>query len=242
VRARLEAVHFGGGQYPRLAAVLALTARRHAPDWDVRVQQIPPHNLRAATGSDSHAANHHKLQAWERIAASAPDGARVLLVDADTFVTGPLDGIWEQAFDVAYTARDAARYPLNAGVIALRVGPETRAFMAAWLAQDALFLRDREAAHTWRQRYGGQNQASLGAILEAGVHTGRGLHLVALPCAEWNCEDTTWARFGPATRIVHVKSALRLDAFDVARTPKTRTLAAMWRALDAEARATEAAA
>jgi hypothetical protein len=232
---RLESVYFGGGQYGRLAAVLAHTARRYCPAWDVNVRRIEPHTLRAASGNASDADNHHKLTEWRRIVAEAPDGARILLVDADTFVTAPLDPLWDRAFDVAYTARASSPFPLNAGVVAIRVGPESRRFMAAWLARDAAFLADTELRRPWRKRYGGMNQASLGALLESGQSETLGVSIAALPCAEWNCEDTSWATFDPTvTRIVHVKSGLRMAVFNiVAGTPKTRLLARIWREIDA---------
>lgn len=245
MRPRLFSVYFGGPatQYPRLAAVLRLTAQRHAPDWDIDVERIEPPSFRAASGNESDAANHWKLQHWTRAVMQSPDGARLLLVDADTFVTGALDALWDHAFDVAYTARpEGARYPLNAGVVAVRVSDDSRAFVAEWLAHDALFLKDREAHRAWRKKYGGMNQASLGAVLESGVAARLGLDVAALPCAIWNAEDTAWETVGPETRIVHVKSALRMMVFGMLSQARLRPLARMWKDLDAEAQAAGAAA
>lgn len=236
MRPRLEAVFFGDGQYPRLARALALSAQRHCPGWDVNVRRIDPH-VRAASGNEADAANHHKLCEWRRLVEGAHDGARILLVDADTFVTAPLDSLWEREFDLAYTVRDASRsrFPLNAGVVAVRVGPATRRFMDAWSERDAAFLRDIEARGPWRQRYGGQNQASLGAILESGLAAALGLKVATLPCLEWNAEDTSWERFNPAvTKIVHVKGALRMAVFGIASSQHVRPLARMWRDLDTQ--------
>ena len=229
---RLESVFFGSGQYPRLARVLEHTARRHSPGWEVRVRRVDPGALRAASGSQSHADNAWKLRCWRDIVAQVDIGAELLLVDVDTFVTGPLDPLWDLEFDVAYTARSEARFPLNAGVLAARVGPGARRFFDAWVELDSAFLRDAEAHRPWRQRYGGMNQASLGALLEGGA---AGARVVALPCAVWNCEDTCWERFDPAaTRIVHVKSALRMAVFGIASAPRVRKLARLWLELERE--------
>lgn len=242
MRPRLEAVWFRSTshQYQRLARVLEHTARRHCRDWEIAVRQVDPPTERASTGSGADAANHRKLAEWAAAATRAPEGARLLLVDADTFVAGPLDDLWDRDFDLAYTVRTASRFPLNGGVVALRVGQGTRAFLAGWLEQDRLFLRDSAARRPWRARYGGQNQAALGAVLEGGLAGSLGLRVAELPCRVWNCEDTSWARFGPETRIVHVKSALRMTAFGLASFPAVRPLARMWRELEAEA--SEAAA
>ena len=42
-----------------------------------------------------------------------------------------------------------------------------RLFFDRWLARDREFLLDAEARAPWRRTYGGQNQASLGALLES---------------------------------------------------------------------------
>jgi hypothetical protein len=245
VNRRLVSFYFGGGQYERLAAVLEMTARRHCPDWSIEVLRIDPPALRAASGRDSDAANHYKLARWVQACHEARDGEQLLLVDADTFVNAPLDPLWDGMFDFGYTVRPSdARYPLNAGVIAVRAGGPARRLMDAWLAQDAVFLEDAEALRPWRARYGGMNQASLGALLDTGVAFAVGAGIALLPCLEWNCEDSTWERFdAERTRIVHVKSGLRQAALgDWPARPKTRELASMWRALDVQARHAQAGA
>lgn len=235
-RPRLESVYFGEGQYPRLARVLDYTARTHCPGWDVRVRRLDGHTLRAASGSESHAHNHHKLQAWCAAVRDAPHGTPILLVDTDTFVVAPLDPLWDTPFAFAYTVRAASKYPLNGGVVAVRAGHASRALMEAWLEKDALFLRDAEAHRPWRMKYGGINQASLGAVLETGGVSDHAL-VVGLPCLEWNCEDTCWERFGPATRVVHVKSALRMAVFGIASAARLRPLVAAWRRAEQAAEA-----
>lgn len=231
-------------QYRRLADVLALTARRHCGDaWEVVVERIPEPVLRGPRSSDSEAANHRKLGHWAEVVAEQPDGRPVLLVDADTFVLGDLSPLWDRRFHIAITEREhASRYPLNAGVVAARACPSVRLFFDRWLARDREFLLDAEAHKPWRQRYGGMNQSSLGSMLESATPGALGLHIERLPCQVWNCEDSSWAVAGPETRIVHVKSALRMAVFQIlAAAPAWRGLAQQWLRLDAEARETVAA-
>jgi len=234
VTPRLVSVWFtgtgGGTEFQRMAAVLEHTARRHNPGWDVRVQAVPPTTVRAATGSESHAANWHKLRLWRDAVLAAPEGAPVLLVDADTFVTGPLDPLWEIPFDVAFTARKAARFPLNGGVVAVRATVAGKRFMQRWAEVDDQFLHDTPAAAPWRRVYGGYNQASLGCMLASP----EGARVVGVPCLVWNCEDTCWDQFDPAvTRVVHVKSALRMRIFGhpnicMKATKGVQGLAGLW--------------
>ncbi len=223
-------------QYPRLARVLEHTARRHCPGWRVDVRKIGEPSEHGRLGRFQ-GDNHRKLEEWARAVDEAPDGSGVLLLDADTFVNAPLDDLWSLDFDVAYTVRPAgARLPINAGVVAVRTGDLSRRFMRAWLATDAWFLRDVEAQKPWRKRYGGQNQSSLGYALESLRGFEEQFRALALPCEEWNCEDLCWRSYAPSTRIVHVKSALRMSIFNlgVSGDPAVRRLADEWRRLERE--------
>jgi hypothetical protein len=79
--------------------------------------------------------------------------------------------------------------------------------MAKWRTVNHQMMNDRQLRDRWR-RYAGINQRALGSMLER--QCGDFGHLLQLPCAEWNCEDSAWASFDPnVTRIIHVKSALR---------------------------------
>jgi hypothetical protein len=199
----------------------------------VSIRRIGACGLRTGGQGQAAADNSWKLAEWARIVRDAPDGARVLLVDSDTAVTGSLDELWAHPFDVAITTRPkGSRFPLNAGVVAVRVSPATRAFMDEWLREDREMLAHPARLRPWRQRYGGQNQASLGAVLERGGH---GLDVARIPCEVWNAEDDSWHTFGPDTRILHVKGALRLAVFSMDPERATfRAAAAAWRAAERE--------
>ncbi len=110
--------------------------------------------------------------------------------------------------------------------------------MAEWQAENTRLFRDPQARTRWSARYAGQNQAALGCLLERGVPQALGVRLAQLPCAEWNCEDSSWPRFNPrVTRILHVKSQLHRELFrKVSQRPDLRPLVDCWRAREAEAR------
>lgn len=209
---RLESPWFGdpGSIYARMARVLDHTARRHSPGWEVNVRHVEPPPLPGVQREAKFVANTQKLDLWCRTVAEAPLGDRICLIDGDTFLVNGLDDVWEADFDLAFTVRDYI-IPFNAGVVFVRVTPGTRAFMERWRAENAAMYADVPYHMQWKEKYGGMTQASLGRVLEAGGH---GLDLRALPCAEWNCEDSCWGGFDPArTRIVHVKSGLRRLVF-----------------------------
>lgn len=241
----LYAAWFEGNsdQYARLAAVLELTARRHCPGWEVCVERISEPVLRGPRSSDSEAANHRKLARWAEVVGLQPHGRPVLLLDADTFIRGDLSGLWSIPFDLAVTEREAdCRYPLNGGAVACRVSSRVLPFFDAWHRRDREFLLDADARQPWRHQFGGQNQASLGCLLSGALPATMGLHVDRIPCRTWNCEDSAWALAGPETRIVHVKSALRMAVFrQLAPAKAWRGLADEWHRLDAEAREAVAA-
>lgn len=239
-RPRLEACFFGdsAGQWQRLARVLEFSARKHCPGWDVNVRRIEPTPRQSPLGIPSHVHNTQKMDAWRDVIAASANGDRVLLIDADTMVLRSLDGLWERDFDIAYTVKLAERFPFNSGVVFVRVTPASRAFVDAWQAENARLLEDPTEHQRWRARFGGVNQAALGAMLTNGIVDRLGLRVLKVPCLEWNCEDSSWARYDPrVTRIVHIKASLRRATFSrgLATNQKVRQLVNIWAALEREA-------
>jgi hypothetical protein len=227
----------GATIWPRLARVLAYTASQHCPGWDVQIQATTPAPLKSALGIISHVHNTQKMEHWYEAVQRAPDGARLLLIDADTMILRSLDDVWTgEFFDYAYTTKKS-KYPFNSGVVFLRVSDRTRAFMKTWRDENVRMLGDRVHHQVWRRKYGGINQAALGFALESSLTAG--LTVRQLPCLEWNCEDNSWPSFDPAvTRIVHLKSALRRAALSIGpNLPVHRPLVTRWRRLEREATA-----
>jgi hypothetical protein len=231
---QLRACYFGqDGPFHRMAHVLAYSAYQHCPTWDIEVRHISPRPLVSALGIASHVHNTQKMEYWADAVAAAPDGACLLLIDADTVILQPLDDIWHQPFDVAYTTKQS-RFPFNSGVVLVRVSPASRRFIETWRGENLRMLGDRLHHQEWRKRYGGINQASLGYALEHQLT--KHLRLLELPCVEWNCEDSAWRDFSPTrTRIVHVKSALRRAIFQMTVTDEAvRPLIKLWQDLEAK--------
>lgn len=242
----LYSVYFVGqgpnaGFYRRLANVLRYTAGAHCPDWDIRiVQTTAVLDAYPAFGTNrvSHTftSNTHKLDHWNQMIQSAPEGARVLLIDTDTMIVNPIDSIWEQEFDIAYTTKKH-KLPFNGGVLFLRVSEHTRQFMASWTETNLSFLEDDKQHAPWRQKYGGMNQASFGALIPV-MKSDFGINLIEIPCLEWNCEQSAWRLFdAELTKIVHVKSGLRKAVMGRATAePQFKGLMDLWLDMDAEAR------
>lgn len=233
---RLESVYFGGKKFRRMARVLRYTAKKHCPDWDVNIRRVDVKLFSTSHyAKHTHLVNTQKMYEWDQVIRRAPDGAQILLIDTDTFITRPLTGIWNHEFDLAYTTKPGERFPLNSGVVFVRVTPELRRFFAAWWETNLNLLRHAKEHHRWRKRYGGINQAAFGAMLDGGLGD---LRAIELPCREWNCEETSWRGFDKTTRIVHVKSGLRRAIFS-GETPRKigiAPLATRWKKLERRAK------
>lgn len=231
------------GQYPRLARVLAHTARAQCPGWIHQIEVVdPPPRVNVSTAFD---ANVHKMARWCAALEAAADGDAVLFLDVDMMIVRPLDPLWAEPFDLAYTVKHVPRYPFNTGTVAVRVSPAIRHFFGIWLAECRRMQPMAAAAHhhQWRRQFGGIHQAALGCIFAAGHDAG--LAIRQLRCVEWNCEDSAWSMFDPTkTRIVHCKSALRAALFGIGPviSPSVARLVKIWRQLERDAVAAEACA
>lgn len=212
----LYAPYFGGTDYARLARVLAYTAHQQCPGWTIRVEHASP-PLRIGGQNDSHRTNTQKMDCWLQVLDQAQPGDRILFLDVDTCILRPVDDLWEQPFDLAYTIKPGAHPPFNTGVVAVRVSDRIRRFFAEWHAEQLRMLEDGLYHHPYQRRYGGIHQAALGALLErrdALDSPVSGCQILGLLCREWNCENSAWLDYQPGrTRIVHVKDKLRKAVF-----------------------------
>lgn len=223
-------------EWLRLVRVLELTIRTHCPTWTIDRQAVSvPDGLSSPLGVQNAVDNFVKLAAWNEAVQAADQGDRLLLLDADTMILQPLESIWDDpALDVAITTKPAdARFPINAGVVAVRVSTATQAFFDLWQSEDRRLFLDPREHQVWRGNFGGLNQSSLGALLTRG---GLGVRIVKLPCREWNAEDHSWASLTPSTRIVHLKGELRAALFEHGhKSEEMRPIIRQWRVLEAAA-------
>lgn len=239
---RLVACHFRTNtngdptMWPRLARAFRYSAAKHLQGWSLEIAELEPWPITSSRALPYDGHNTQKLEHWVEALGRSEDGDRVLLIDVDTVILRALDDVWgDEAFDVALTRRPRG-FPFNGGVVFVRVSERVRVFMDRWREENRRMLTDRAYHLQWQKKYGGLNQAALGMLLETGA--AEGMVLRHLECREWNCEDQTWAQFGTATRILHVKSALRTAAISkVYAQRQLRKLADLWREIEAEAKA-----
>lgn len=230
---RLESCYFRQDvdrTWGRLARVLAWSARQHCPGWTIHVTPIQPPPVTSIEKIRSVERNTQKLWHWRDLVAGAAEGEQLLLIDVDTMVLRPLDPIWDQPFDLAYTVK-RAKFPFNAGVVFVRVSDRTRAFFQAWAEENDRLLVDVRRQQQLRLRFGGINQTALGILLEQASD----VFALKVPCLEWNCEDSSWEKFDPSvTRIVHIKGELRHAVFNGSTLQAYAPLMRLWRGYEGE--------
>ena len=214
---RLAAVVFansnGRSDYPRLARALERSVAANSPRTPITIHRPRAQHARleALHGDPRDGRrkglidNTQKMVAWNAVIQSARPGEVVGLLDCDTLVLGDLRAVLDLDFRVTYTVRPPhARFPFNSGVVFARIGKAVKRFFAEWEAKNLSLLADRDAHRPFRYKYGGINQAALGAMIEA-----RPDLVTPIPCEVWNCEDSSWPAFGSATKVLHIKGRLR---------------------------------
>lgn len=237
---RIIVRYFGSAHWHDHARVVEASARRHCPGWVLDVQGASPQDLASPLGSKMAVVNTQKLDLWAEAVDAASAGDRLLLLDADTAVLRSIEDVWAQPFDLAYTTKPrGSRFPFNGGVVFVRVSSLTRAFLRQWQAANRFLFEHPKEHDIWKPHYGGMNQSALGMLLSSNTQAKpeawktwrHQLQVLRLPCAEWNCEDESWASFDPErTRIVHFKGELQRAILDRrAPTSELKPLLLLWR-------------
>lgn len=195
----------GKNAYERLLAVFAKSVEWRCPTAELVVERITaPLETKRNAGMTS---NWHKFKVWNEFVQAQSDGERVVLMDADMLIIQDIEPAFDEAeFDIGLTRRTSTAWPYNGGVIFINVNERSRAFVSKWGEIDDEMYRDDSLHDPYKKRYKGQNQASLGWMVE---HNPMGAVIHEFPCAVWNACNEDWMRFGPHTRVVHIKSTLR---------------------------------
>lgn len=203
---KIRAVHFDyfdNDNYKRLADVWEYSAKKYNPDADVKLITVDFKKV-GNDIKDSWVYNDHKLSIWrDEIIASDDD---IVVMDADMIVLGDISAPFKKDFDICYTARTRSRYPLNGGVIFAHPTEGAKKFVKEWYALDKEMLSGHGFHQRYRVKYGGMNQASFGAMIEAHKQKCK---LETVTCSEYNLCDEEWKYFDDNVKILHVKGALR---------------------------------
>lgn len=236
---QLHTLLFGNrGSYERMVNVLFRSVLKHSSNTPLIIhqKQLPKELKWKGLGRDQTVIdNTAKSQYFAELIQSLKNKDVVGLIDCDTMVINPLESIEKMDFDIGITWRpDKAKLMFNSGVVFVRVSQRIKDFYKEWADVATEMLESRKFFDAWRDPYGGVNQTSLGYMLEQ--KEWKKIKVLKLPCQEWNCENSTWHKFDPAsTRIVHILGSLRHYVFGNGYdkvTPQKKMIAKLWHDFD----------
>lgn len=200
---------YGSDVYQQLHDVFIYSIEKHNPEavW-ISNSLLEPHLNGQVKGFIT---NTVKLMKWVEELEMCDEGDHVILMDCDMLVIGDLSEAFGKDFDVAYTYRTQCKYPVNGGVIFVKVNKRSIEFFKKFLEiNNRMLIEDLELHKEYRAKYAGMNQAAFGYMLEHESHIAR---LDGLPCSTWNvCDHYTEALAGDA-RVLHIKGKLRKNIF-----------------------------
>lgn len=206
-----EIDHIKNPMYARLLQTLENSVKANMPNAIFEKAYLKPKDYpQCEHGKNSYMANSVKLNYWKDKIKTETDN--LCLIDGDTIVLKDVSGVFDLDFDIAITKRSKGIYiPYNGGVMFVRPSSVVNEFFDKWAEANNLMLKDVAFHKRWYAKYKGINQASFGYMVE-------NLHLlenkpkiIELPCFEFNaCDSVDWAKFGNETKILHVKSELRI--------------------------------
>lgn len=236
------------GGFERLLNAMKVSHQRHSPSVPLVCHMESPdgslqsfNRLATRECRQSFVDNTNKMRAWNQVAQDANTGDTILLIDCDTLILRGLSDIDDVLGDheLAFTMKPkGAQFPFNSGVVIARINDGTRKFFREWLDTNEAFLANGAKHQSYRLRYGGINQASLGYMLRNHYanESSESLSILHLQCQEWNCENETWKNFNDTTRILHIKSGLRKGCLTGDIPPvgkhKIEPLVEIWRQYD----------
>lgn len=193
-------------RYAKLEQTFRKSVEVNCPGTELTIARIEaPKATKRKIGLTS---NWHKFKRWVEFVDAQQDGEHVILMDVDMLVLGDLRPAFRESFDIGITRRTSANWPYNGGVVFVKVSNLTRGFIKRWGEIDEQMYRDERFHAPYSAKYKGQNQSSLGWMVE---HD-ESCKIKEFPCAVWNACNEDWKAFGNHTKVLHLKSTLRLVA------------------------------
>lgn len=221
--------------YTRLANVMIYSATEVCPfpETTYRVDQIDLH------APDRRRRFLHKIENWAFRVQNEPDGAELLLLDADMLILrDPGEIFTERRFDwdIALVRRNPqlTTIPINTGAVWVRVSNLTRQFFAEWHAVLGDMLDEPGLHRHTVKRYGDSvdpgDQGAFG-VMELGlVDSCIDMMSINWLPDNWNLCQEAWQYWSTAG-IIHIKGNLRKEVFkpNPAAPAHLKRIADLWR-------------
>jgi hypothetical protein len=108
-----------------------------------------------------------KMYLWNDVIKGQKKGSRIILSDLDTLYLKDVSDAFDKDFDVGYTAKDdqTLKYPLNTGIVFIKVNNLTDQIMKEWLNKTEIILNNTNLSQTAIDTFGGADQKALSIII-----------------------------------------------------------------------------
>jgi hypothetical protein len=174
--------------------------------------------------------DHKRDTAYAFIAAAKyalKSNKPLAIADVDLMFTGDIMSVWKYDFDIAVTVRSNPKY--NTGLWFIRPTKTAKLFLKEWIYSTKRLMKLFDKKYKFIWSHGGLDQASL--FLAAKKN--KTAIIKELPCQVWNACQGDWQFVDDNTKVVHVKSKLRLVAVNNKDIPEgmeyLKPLAKKWR-------------
>lgn len=189
------------GRYKRLLNVFEKSARKHIPKVKITiVNEKPINNI------------NHKYDTFFAFVMAAEytiaAGDNVAVCDCDLMFKKDISDVWNKDFDIAVTVRK--KMPFNTGIWFYRHNERSVNFVNHWIENCKTIADNYEQYESYTDSHGGIDQAALALTIDQGHE----IKLLELPCQEWNSCQGEWATADENTRVIHIKSKLRMACFN----------------------------
>lgn len=196
--------------YQKFLTVWLKSAKKYMPDIPIKI--IKPKKTKSIDHKRDTA-----IAFLEAAKYALNSDEPLMITDVDMMFTGRIDTIRNRKFDIAVTVRDyRAKY--NTGLWFYRPTDGAKRFLVSWIYNTKWIVKNFKKCTELIGTHGGIDQASLWMTINL-KHI-RKINILELPCQIWNACQTEWENVNKRTKIVHVKSKLRLTATGRNKVPE----------------------
>lgn len=133
------------------------------------------------------------------------------VADCDLMFLKSIEDIKQMQFDIAITVRNKkSKMKYNTGLWFFRPTQRSYNFLKQWIKNTKKLMNNFKRYEDFCWLHGGIDQASLYLTMKKYKDK---TSILELPCQEWNATQSEWLKVNKKTRVVHIKSKLRLSVF-----------------------------
>lgn len=135
----------------------------------------------------------------------------IAVADVDLMFIKSIEDVADLDFDIAITVRPKQkRAKYNTGLWFLKPSERSKLFIRKWIQKTNYLMKNFVRFTDYILSKSGIDQASLCMTMDRI----KDIKIIELPCQEWNATQSEWENVNEKTRVIHIKSQLRLAVFN----------------------------